>query len=663
MQKSAESACWIWYPGDFEIYHYMMRHTRRQTKDARVPAFWRVSRPELAATFELPVDLAEPRTITVVSHGLGRVQLDGFNHGNLNEQLTIPAGVHTVTVHVYNREAFPSIFVADEPFTTGPAWKVHCFDKQWKEPESEPKYFNSADDPAIFPFLYKTMLPVCTEVTENGVLYDFGEERFGPVTVKRTEEMGEIRLSYGESKPEALDWDETILREKIAPGNGAYEAEARAFRYLCVSAENGVPEISALSEYLDLPDAASFSCDREIMNRIWDVCLRTVHINAREFYLDGPKQDGWVWAGDAYQAYMAGRYLFRDQAITRRTIRANLGKLPIVQHSNTINDYSCYQIISLWEYYFATGDLAFVKQVWPETRALYEFTVSRLEEETGYMIGRPGDWIFIDWSTIDKTDPNSTEQILLWQVHRVIGRLAEALGEPMPETAARAEALQANIMRDFWNEEKGAFICTPTTGENLVTRHASIMAILYDFVPREQQELLCKNVLLDPAVVPITTPFFKFFELLALSKVGHIEEAQDFMESYWGDMVKLGATTVWEQYNPNESGMEHLAMYGQKFGRSLCHVWGSGPITILGQYVAGVRPTSVGGRTFTVEPQIGCYKRMDATFPVAEGEVRLVLDDGTLSVTATVGGGTLVLGDRQYELIPGEACKVSLNVV
>jgi hypothetical protein len=101
-------------------------------------------------------------------------------------------------------------------------------------------------------------------------------------------------------------------------------------------------------------------------------------------------------------------------------------------------------------------------------------------------------------------------------------------------------------------------------------------------------------VLENDAITQITTPYFKLYELMALSKLGYVEGMQDMIDSYWGGMLKLGATSIWEQYIPEETGVDHYAMYGKKFGRSLCHAWGSGPILLLGRYTAGVRPTSVG---------------------------------------------------------------------
>ena len=34
------------------------------------------------------------------------------------------------------------------------------------------------------------------------------------------------------------------------------------------------------------------------------------------------------------------------------------------------------------------------------------------------------------------------------------------------------------------------------------------------------------------------------------------------MKAYWGGMLKEGATSFWEKYNPEETGTQHLAMYG-----------------------------------------------------------------------------------------------------
>ena len=58
-----------------------------------------------------------------------------------------------------------------------------------------------------------------------------------------------------------------------------------------------------LYEYADLKDKGSFTCNDEEINKIYDVAKYTLHLNTREFFIDGIKRDRWVWSGDAYQSY------------------------------------------------------------------------------------------------------------------------------------------------------------------------------------------------------------------------------------------------------------------------------------------------------------------------------------------------------------------------
>ena len=133
--------------------------------------------------------------------------------------------------------------------------------------------------------------------------------------------------------------------------------------------------------------------------------------------------------------------------------------------------------------------------------------------------------------------------------------------------------------------------------------------------------------------------------------MGRLKTAQKKIESYWGGMVALGATSIWEQYLPQQQGIEHYGMYGMKYGCSLCHAWGGGPIYLLGRYCLGVYPTSVGYETFTVQPDRGLYRKIDGTVPLPEGHsVKIYMDAHTCTVTATREGGTLVLGKQTYAI-------------
>ena len=107
-------------------------------------------------------------------------------------------------------------------------------------------------------------------------------------------------------------------------------------------------------------------------------------------------------------------------------------------------------------------------------------------------------------------------------------------------------------------------------------------------------------------------------------------------------------------------GIEHYAMYGGKYEKSLCHAWGAGPIYLFGRYYLGVYATSVGYETFNVEPKLCGLNEICGTVPVGEGAVTVELNDKRLSVLATRSGGTLIWNKKSYGLKPNVPLTIEL---
>lgn len=72
--------------------------------------------------------------------------------------------------------------------------------------------------------------------------------------------------------------------------------------------------------------------------------------------------------------------------------------------------------------------------------------------------------------------------------------------------------------------------------------------------------------------------------------MGYYEEILRQIKDYWGGMLKKGAVTFWEEYDPNAPQEEQYDMYGDKFGKSLCHAWAAGR---QGVHPYGIRMSSV----------------------------------------------------------------------
>ncbi len=64
------------------------------------------------------------------------------------------------------------------------------------------------------------------------------------------------------------------------------------------------------------------------------------------------------------------------------------------------------------------------------------------------------------------------------------------------------------------------------------------------------------------------------------------QRLEEEIRSYWGGMIERGAVTIWEEFDPKVEGAKQYAMYGDPFGKSLCHAWGASPVYLMGKYLA-----------------------------------------------------------------------------
>ena len=93
-------------------------------------------------------------------------------------------------------------------------------------------------------------------------------------------------------------------------------------------------------------------------------------------------------------------------------------------------------------------------------------------------------------------------------------------------------------------------------------------------------------------------------------------------------------------------------MYGDHFGRSLCHAWGSGPIYFLGRYCLGVYAADIAYKRFIVAPQPGIYKSFKGTVPLPQGEVHVEYAEDKLTVSTDQPGGEVHWNGKVYALKP-----------
>ena len=304
--------------------------------------------------------------------------------------------------------------------------------------------------------------------------------------------------------------------------------------------------------------------------------------------------------------------------------------------------------------------------MWPRMVTLMGYVESRLNGQ-GMAEGQPDDWIFVDWVDfpMHKRGTLCFEQILLMKAMETMVICAElvAAADPAattPDASAsgyrvKGEALCNKIKQTFWSDELKAYYHAIEDGtlNRQITKFPNMFAILYGLADEEERRDIMQGVMLNPDVPAITTPYMRFYELETLLVDGHHEQVLKEIRDYWGGMLREGATSFWEKYNPEESGAEHLAMYGRPYGKSLCHAWGASPVYLLGKYYLGVRPMKPGYEEFEVRPNLGDLEWIAGDVPTPNGMIHVEMNRHEIKVRATEGRGTLYYGDQQLTIEAG----------
>ena len=640
-----KKAKWIWYPGDYETALFNKCMAERYERDVLITPFWRMDTHYVSVKFYADFTLTKPNHIKVKVEGDFNIFIEELGYiRDFDGVLELPAGDYHMQILVNNTAQLPCIYVDGEEIkSSSETFRVTCQDHVYL-PAAEGEF----DCPNITPNqrnrLEKEVTPISTKQEAGGILYDFGKEISARLIFSGCKDGARIVCYYGESLEEALDEQHCEqLDRMIARGETVETPVTKAFRYLLVLSEAPYEKLTVLAEASKTQNRGSFKTSDSLLQQIYDVSIYTLELCKKEFFLDGAKRDRWAWSGDAYQSYLVNYYSFCDDETVKRTILALKGKEPIKTHINHIMDYTMYWILSLYDYIKYGGDKQFVAKIYDGAKGYIDFLLGRRNKE-GFLHYLFGDWIFIDWAPMDNAGETSFEQILFVETLKRFADVTRILekGDGKQYDEIAKELLEKTI-EVFWQD--GCFVHGRLDGklQNKVTRYANMFAVMYGLLDEEKTTSVIEKVLLNDEVQQITTPYMRFYEQATLSKIAVGRNVVAEMKEYWGGMLAHGATTFWEAFDPNETGLEKYAMYDRPYGKSLCHAWGANPIYLIFNCILGIEPLTVGYDQFICKPKLWMMPDFECSCPIGKGMLHFTYDKTIFTIRAENGEGYLVL--------------------
>lgn len=344
-----ENTFWIWYPGDFELYHAMKQNFSRVERGFGWPAFWKSEGFRNRVALRRVYELEQETSFTVFSNAVGHVLVtweNGEKKYPFGKKITAGPGKVRISIHAGCVEAFPCAYVQGEVIHSDKTWTAEDY-SQPAVPVGVCKYFTKPEqNPTVWEYTEKECRPVKITEVNGGVLAEFETELTAAVYVNnKRKETGDnqercitaeennagknaagnaecgLEVYCGESEDEALDLEHCYYSWQPDPVTKRCPCCAVRFAFIPDCKAEDV-EITAFYQYVDFPKRASFKSNDEKLNKIWDVAEHTFRLCSGIFFLDGVKRDKWIWSGDAYQSFFVNQYLLADPDIDQRTLLA-----------------------------------------------------------------------------------------------------------------------------------------------------------------------------------------------------------------------------------------------------------------------------------------------------------------------------------------------------
>lgn len=469
----------------------------------------------------------------------------------------------------------------------------------WKERTTEdftPSVPVSQDLPLrIRPCSKLTLVPevvgtFCKEIAPNHILYDLGSEQVGFLRFSITAPQEQhVTVAYGEHIVDGcvrriLEDRDFSAVFKLRAGKNIFLNPFRRFgcRYLEVISEHPVEiEQIAICPTVYPLEIQPRPMLTEKQNKIYDMCVETLRLCMHEHYEDCPWREQALYTMDSRNQMLCGYYAFGEYRFPRANLeliskdRREDGLLSIcfpMKQDFVIPSFSLHYITECKEYMEHSGDVDFLREIYPKLESVLKTFTGRIQNGLVEPYRGANYWNFYEWGgDLDGTKEPEVDIVvnaLLSIALQHMAVIAHNLGISN-DYMAQAERLNAHIRRVFWDGEAG--VCYNDPGHTTYSQLGNSLAILCGAVSKEEGKALCRKMLEDGKMAPISLSMqcFKYDAWLRVDRDYFTPVILEDIERIYTPMIEFGSTTVWETV---------LGEKDFKNAGSLCHGWSALPV-------------------------------------------------------------------------------------
>ena len=342
----------------------------------------------------------------------------------------------------------------------------------------------------------------------------------------------------------------------------------QGFRYVAISGYPGeiTPDLlTGIVIHNDMERTGYFHCSDSLVNRLYENILWSMKSNSIHVPTDGPQRDERMgWTGDAqffcptacFNYLAPGFYAawLKDVAAEQAPDGFVYATAPKEISFGGIFGWCDAAVILPWTLYRRYGDISVLEDQYGSMKAWVEYQYKQFQEMEDLQWEGIGDWLAWEgdpsqhYSPGQPTDLDILGTAFFYHITDLLQKTSGLTGRKVDEE--RYLKMAAEIQEEFIFQ----FI-TPGNRLSSNTQTAYAIALSFGLIPEQRESAVASRLAANVNHYGhITSGLLGTKEICAvLTRHGYVEEAYRllFYEEYpsWLNMVKRGATTVWERWD------------------------------------------------------------------------------------------------------------------
>ncbi len=320
--------------------------------------------------------------------------------------------------------------------------------------------------------------------------------------------------------------------------------------------------------------------------QIYDVCLRTLQLCMLEHYVDCPWREQCLYSFDSRNQMLCGYFAFEDKNFLYA--KANLKLISEDKRSDnllsicfpcskdlTIPCYSLYYILAVKEYLEYSGDIAFIKEIYPKLKSIISTFIDKMQNGLLCKFEDKAHWNFYDWSEYlagfcglrDEPIPDIMINLITVMALDSFEYICKNTGNDFPYKNT-ANEIRQKVNETFYREKEGAYAVTENGNE--FCDLANAFAVLTGTATGDIANNICERLLTGTwHSCSLSMKTFVYDALLKNNTEKYKDTVLNDIRNNYKYMLDNGATSVWETLEGYKD---------QQGSGSLCHGWSAIPV-------------------------------------------------------------------------------------